>query len=310
MERKIKFSDLTSTIEKAYNELSKNTEGEIPEALGKENAGKFGITLILNDGRKYNIGDTSTAFTLGGMANVPIMVQLLTQYSAEELTAKLAGKCCCTGKCDKDALKGKHFHKRDLRELSLVEPTGDIDGKMDIMSDTMTSLMGSSPVMNDALYKARMAENTDEGAVNLLAEADYFLYDDAALTLDAYARLHSMQVTTEQLAAMGATITADGVNPVTKQNVFDGKNSANIIANIAVSGLHKAGRRWLTITGVPAVASYGGGMLAVVPGVGAIAAFSPELNAMGIPVKAALSLKTIFTDLQINAFASAKVCVE
>ncbi|MCM1520027.1 MAG: glutaminase [Lachnoclostridium sp.] len=310
MERKIKFSDLTSTIENAYNELSKNTEGEIPEAFGKDNAGIFGITLILNDGRKYNIGDTATAFTLGGMANVPIMVQLLTQYSVEELTAKLAGKCCCAGKCDKDALKGKHFHKRGLRELSLVEPTGDIDGKMDIMSDMMTSLMASSPVMSDTLYKARMAENINEGAVNLLAEAEYFLYDDAALTLDAYARLHSMQVTTEQLAAMGATITADGVNPVTKQNVFDGKNSANIIANMAVSGPHKAGRRWLTITGIPAVASYGGGMLAVVPGLGAIAAFSPELNAMGIPVKAALSLKKIFTDLQLNAFASARVAVE
>ncbi len=192
----------------------------------------------------------------------------------------------------------------------MVEPTGDIDGKINIMTDTLYNLMGSAPVMDDTLYKTRMAENEKNNTVNELAYAEYFLYDDAALTLDVYARLHSMQVTAEQLSTMGATIVADGVNPVTSARVFDGENSASLIAAVAAKGPRKMRRQWLTITGVPAVTSFGGGFLALVPGVGSFAAFSPELNEAGIPVKAATALKSIFTSLGINAFGSARIAVK
>ena len=313
MDRIINYSDLTKAIDKAYNEQKKNNAGTIPEKLGNRNAGKFGISMILADGRRYNVGDTDTRFTLGELADLPILAQLFSQKPVEEVMQKMGGCGCSCNQANKEAketLKKQHAHLRGLRELSMVEPTGDIDAKMDIMSDTLSNLTGAAPVMDDDLYKARMDEIRANDTVNELAAADYFLYDDAALTLDAYARLHSMQVTAEQLANMGATIVADGVNPTTRANVFDGVNSAALIASMAAKGPHKMRRQWLTITGVPAVCSFGGGFLAIVPGVGAFAAFSPELNEALIPVKAALALKSIFTSLQINAFGSARIVVK
>lgn len=311
MDRIINYSDLTKAIDRAYNEFKNDTTGTIPEKLGNRNAGKFGISMILSDGRRYNIGDTDTHFTLGGLADLPILAQLFSQKPVIEVMRKMGG-CGCKCNCDeaKLTLKKQHAHLRGLRELSMVEPTGDIDAKMDIMSDTLYNLMGSSAIMDDDLYKTRMDEIRENGTVNELAAADYFLYDDAALTLDAYARLHSMQITTEQLATMGATIAADGVNPVTSATVFDGENSAPLVASMAAKGPHKMRRQWLTITGVPAVSSFGGGFLAVIPGVGAFAAFSPELNDAFIPVKAAMALKSIFTSLQINAFGSARTIIK
>lgn len=311
MERIINYSDLTKAVDKAYEEQKNNNAGEIPEALSNRNAGKFGISVILADGRRYNIGDTDTRFTLGGLADLPILTQLLTQKSAEEVMMKMGGCGCSTANNEaKATLKKQHTHLRGLRELSMVEPTGDIDGKINVMTDTLYNLMGSTPVMDDTLYKARIAENEKNNTVNELADAEYFLYDDASLTLDVYARLHSMQVTAEQLATMGATIVADGVNPVTSARVFDGENSASLVAAVAAKGPHKMRRQWLTITGVPAVTSFGGGFLAIVPGVGSFAAFSPELNEAGIPVKAAMALKSVFTSLNINAFGSARIVIK
>lgn len=309
MDRIINYTDLTKAIDKAYKEFKNNTAGSIPEKLGNRNAGKFGISMVLADGRRYNAGDTDTRFTLGSLADLPILTQLFSQKPVEEVMQKMGGGCKGNAQCkiEKETLKKQHAHLRGLRELSMIEPTGDIDAKMDIMSSTLYNLTGAAPVMDDDLYKARMDEIRTNDTVNELASAEYFLYDDAALTLDAYARLHSMQITTEQLANLGATIAADGVNPATRANVFDGKNSAALIASMAAKGPHKMRRQWLTITGVPAVSSFGGGFLAVVPGVGAFAAFSPELNEVFIPVKAALALKSIFTSLQINAFGSARI---
>ena len=119
-----------------------------------------------------------------------------------------------------------------------------------------------------------------------------------------------MLATTEQLALMGATIAADGVNPETKEVVFDGALSQTLVAMIAAKGPRHMGRPWMILTGVPAVSSYGGGFMTVIPSVGSISAFSPELNEAGVPVKAAMAVKEIVNKLQLSAFASAKVKVE
>ena len=119
-----------------------------------------------------------------------------------------------------------------------------------------------------------------------------------------------MLVTTEQLAEMGATIAADGVNPATKEIAFDGSLSASLCAMMAAKGPKHMGKPWLIITGVPAMSGFGGGFVTVIPGFGSIAAFSPELNEAGVPAKAAKAVKEIVTQLQLNAFGSARVKVE
>ena len=118
-----------------------------------------------------------------------------------------------------------------------------------------------------------------------------------------------MLVTTQQLAQMGATIAADGVNPMSGVPVFDGKLSENIVAMMAAKGPKKMRKPWMTITGVPAMSSFGGGFMTVIPGFGSIAAFSPELIDGHVPFKAAMAMREIVTTLDLNVFASARVKV-
>lgn len=173
----------------------------------------------------------------------------------------------------------------------------------------MISLMGSSPVLDDAMYKANVKANIDNRIENRLAEAGYELYDNATVAIDIVNKLNSMLVTTAQLAEMGATIASDGMNPASQEHVFDSKISESIVAMIAAKGPKSIRRPWLMITGVPAISSFGGGLLAVIPGFGAIATFSPELVNGTIPYKAAFAMKEIVTSLDLNVFASSRVRV-
>ena len=66
----------------------------------------------------------------------------------------------------------------------------------------------------------------------------------------------------------------------------------------------------MTITGVPAMSSFGGGFMTVIPGFGSIAAFSPELIDGHVPFKAAMAMREIVTTLDLNVFASARVKVK
>lgn len=314
MDRIVKLADVKSAVREAYDNHKNDAEGALSPKVAGMNEGKFGISLRLTDGTKFDVGDTQAQFAMGAISRLPIAVQLLIQMSPEKLVEKMnLGKngCKCGCQSSPDGAKPmKGLHAKGVRAVSLVEPVGDFDGKMEILSDVMISLMGSSPVLDDSLYKASSAENASKDKINALADAGYELYDAADISIDLYTRLRSMLVTTEQLAEMGATIAADGVNPATREIAFDGSLSASICAMMAAKGPKHMGKPWLIITGVPAMSGFGGGFIAVVPGFGSIAAFSPGLNDAGIPAKAALAVKDIVTKLQLNAFGSARVKVE
>lgn len=295
MDRKIKMADVKAAVNGAYEKY--------------KDGGKFGISVCLKNGKKINIGDTDTEFPMMELCRIPVAIQLLTQMDVETLVKKMnGGKCCCKPKCTCDE-KPKKLHAHGVRAVSLLEPVGDYDGKMDIMSNLMVDLMGTSPVLDDNIYKAAQQENIDNDVINTLAANDIELYDSSEIAVDLYARLRSMRVTTPMLAEMGATVAADGVNPVTSQSVFDGTLSANVCSMMAAKGPKKMGKPWLMITGTPAMSCHTGGFIAVIPGLGSIAAFSPELNEAHVPAKAAMAIKGILGQLQLNAFASARVDV-
>lgn len=44
-----------------------------------------------------------------------------------------------------------------------MQPVGDADGKMEILPELMISLMGSSPVLDDNLYKTAVKKNCELG---------------------------------------------------------------------------------------------------------------------------------------------------
>lgn len=311
MERTISFDDLKAVAVKAYDTYKQDKQGEEDARVAGRNTDKFGISIRLVDGRKFDVGDTQATYPLGATSKLPVVAQLLTQMPVTDLVQKMGLEFKACKKCsDTQSSKPKGVHAHSLRALSLVEPTGDSDGKMDILSNMLISMMGESPVLDDALYKEALADAEKKDVVNTVAAAGYELYDDTEISVKLSSKLRSMLASSEQVATLGATIAADGVNPVTKEIAFDGANSQSILSIMAARGPKSYRRGWLMMTGVPAISSFGGGFLAIVPGFGAIAAFGPRLYKGGVPVAASQAVKRILTDLQLNAFSSARVTVK
>lgn len=316
MERQIRLSDFKTAVLEAYNNHKSDAGGKLATNIAEKVKGKFGISLRLVDGSKFDIGDTQAGFALGAISRIPIFIQLLTQMKPQELIDKMmcgqsiCGCCCSNQKPQKPPKHIKGMHIKGVRAASLVEPIGDFDGKMKLISILMTDLMGSSPKLDYTLYEAARKESEDKNIVNAYAETDNALYDDSPLSIDLYNRLCSMLATTEQLAEMGATIAADGINPVTKTAVFDSALSPTVIAMIAAKGPKHVGKPWLILTGLPSMSSFGGGFISIIPGLGSLAAYSPELNEAGIPIKASRAIKEIANHFNLNAFSSSRIVIE
>lgn len=305
MERIIRLSDLEAAVARAYDSYKSLKEGAPDARVKDENTGKFGVAVALADGSLIVKGDTDAEFVMGSLAKIPVAAQLMSQFGTDELIRK-SGR----DRLHKEKKPDIPLSAHGVRAVSAVQPANDPEGKWDIISDMLEAMIGSSPVLDDAAYKAQLRLNADAGVVNVLAQEGFYLYDDPEIAVDTYSKLQSMRVNVRQLATMGATLAADGVNPVTRVPAFDGALTQHIVGMMAAHGLHKMNKAWLPSVGVPAKGGFGGGVLAVVPGVMAVAAFAPELNEAGVSVKASRAVADILRSLDISVFASAHVRVE
>jgi glutaminase len=123
--------------------------------------------------------------------------------------------------------------------------------------------------------------------------------------VDVYTRQCSTLITAADLAVMGATLAAGGVNPVTKKRVVSPVNVPHILAEMAMEGLYTASGQWAYTVGLPGKSGVGGGILAVAPGKLAIAAFSPPLDEAGNSVRAAAAVANVARALNLNLYVPA-----
>jgi glutaminase len=101
---------------------------------------------------------------------------------------------------------------------------------------------------------------------------------------------------------MGATLAAGGVNPVTRERVLAAANVPPILAEMTMEGLYDSSGDWAYTVGLPGKSGVGGGLVAVMPGWGAIAGFSPPLDEVGNSVRAQAMVAQVARALGLNLY--------
>src|SRR5580704_15836039 len=94
-------------------------------------------------------------------------------------------------------------------------------------------------------------------------------------SVDVYTKQCSVGVNATQLARMGATLANNGVNPATGERVIKAEDIPHILSTMMEAGLYDGSGTWAWNVGLPAKSGVGGGIVAIVPGKGAIAVFAP-----------------------------------
>ena len=119
-----------------------------------------------------------------------------------------------------------------------------------------------------------------------------------------YTRMCSVGVTTKQLAVMGATLANGGVNPITGKRVLNEEHVPELLAVMLTAGFYDESGQWSYTAGLPSKTGVGGGIVSVVPGEMAIAAFSPRLNDAGNSVRAQRAIRYIAGELGLGVFGA------
>lgn len=161
---------------------------------------------------------------------------------------------------------------------------------------------GSTLTMLKDVYESEADSNDNNKALAYILAAAGRVYCDPLDATDLYTRQSAVGVTVKQLAQMGATLANYGTNPITRERVIGPKYVPCILSMMMLSGLYEESGEWAYTTGLPAKTGVGGGMIAIVPGTLAIAAFSPRLNRAGNSIRAMEVVRDIAQRLRINIF--------
>jgi glutaminase len=108
-----------------------------------------------------------------------------------------------------------------------------------------------------------------------------------------YLESNIVAVRAGELAQMGATLANGGVQPLTGERILAQETVRTVLSAMVIAGMYEDSGYWWTRVGVPAKSGVSGAVVAVVPGWGAIVAYSPRLDAAGNSVRASLAIERL-----------------
>ena len=189
-----------------------------------------------------------------------------------------------------------------IAAVSLVKASSEKERWEKVLTNLRDFAGGAELPLMDEVFKSEYETSwSNRGIANLLFNYER-LYSDPEEALRVYTKECSVGVSTKELAMMGATLANGGVNPKTGKRMLDEGSVPELLAIMLTAGFYDESGLWSFEAGLPSKTGVGGGIVAVVPGKFAIAAFSPRLNEAGNSVRAQKAIRYISGRLGLDIF--------
>jgi glutaminase len=303
-------------VDEAYAKFKGDTRGKnadyIP-VLAKVSSTLFGIAVVSTDNQVVTAGDVKTAFSIQSIAKVFSLALAMEEQGADKVFEKIGSEPTGRAFNSPVAVVDMPTHTANpLVNAGAIATVSLISGKSpeekwNKILNFYGRVAGEKLALIDEVYKSEAATNTGNKALSyLLAKYDR-IYSDPFQSVDVYTKECSVGVTALQLAKMGATLANNGMNPATGQQVVKRENVQEILSAMMMAGLYDGSGGWAWHVGLPAKSGVGGGLVAVMPGKGAIAVFAPPLDDAGNSVKGQEVIQYVANRLDLNLFSPASV---
>jgi len=302
---------IEQAIKNAYESVKGDSSGKnadyIP-VLAQVPSDLFGIAVITIDGKFYKAGDVDFPFSIQSCSKVFTMCHVMQESGDKVILDKIGVEP--TGQKFNSIIAIEMGDGRAdnplvnagaIAAVSLIK-AGSPDERWEKLLNTYNKFAGERLKLIDDVYKSEAETNfRNRGIAEILYNSKH-LYAEPMECTDVYTRQCSVGVTAKQLAAMGATLANNGVNPVTKERCIDSKYIPEVLAVMMSCGFYDESGTWAWGAGLPAKTGVGGGIVAVVPGKMAIVGFSPRLNEAGNSIRGAKAILSIDQELGLNLF--------
>jgi glutaminase len=295
-----------AVVREAYEKYRSDTSGKnadyIPY-LAQVDSKLFGVAVVTTDNQVFELGDVKYSFSIQSISKVYTLALAMEELGQDKVFQRIGSEP--TGRAFNSVLAVVDMQTHTGNPLvnagaiattSLISGSNE-DEKWNKILDFYSKVAGKSEAATNAGNKALSM---------LLAKYDR-IYADPFESVDIYTKQCSVGVNATQLARMGAALANNGKNPATGEQVIKAEDVPFILSTMAMAGLYDSSGAWAWHVGLPAKSGVGGGIVAVVPGKGAIAVFAPRLDEAGNSVKAQKVIEYVADKLDYNLFSPSSV---
>lgn len=259
----------------------------IPE-LATVDLNQFGIAVAPIDGAPVSAGNADTLFSIQSISKVFSLTEAL-QHVGATLWQRVGREP--SGDPFNSIVQLEH--ERGIPRNPFINP-GAI-----VVADVLLEDRSSDEAVNDVLNLCRtLAEDASIQVDKAVAESEmrtgsrnralaHFMKAEGNLkapvedVLSLYFRQCSIAMSCRQLAVAGRYLAAAGQNPADGSTVLSAQRARRVTALMMMCGSYDASGEFAFRVGLPAKSGVGGGILCIVPGIAAVTAWSPGLDAKG-----------------------------
>jgi glutaminase len=307
---------LEAAVHKAYDLFKSDASGKnadyIPY-LAQVDSKLFGIAVVTTDNQVFTLGDVRYSFSIQSISKVFTLALAMEELGADKVFDRIGSEP--TGRAFNSVLAVVDMPTHTgnpLVNAGAIATTSLISGKnadekWNKILDFYSKVAGEKLSLIDEVYKSEAATNTGNKALSMLLAKYDRIYADPFESVDVYTKQCSVGVNAAQLARMGATLANNGNNPATGAQVIKREDIPCLLATMTMAGLYDGSGGWAWHVGLPAKSGVGGGIVAVVPGKGAIAVFAPQLDEAGNSVKAQKVIAYVAQQLDLNLYSPGSV---
>jgi glutaminase len=305
-------AEIEALVAAAYARVSPVTDGVVSDvypALARVPSDLFGFCLVGVDGGTHAIGDADHPFTLMSVAK-PFVLALMIELHGFERVRDLVGMNA-TGRAfnsiaavdlSPDGRTNPMVNSGAIATASLA-PGADVEERWHVLLRGLSDFAGHSLALDEEVLESASATNTTNRAIAETLNARDCLVGQPRDAVEIYTRQSSLRVTARDLAIMGATLAAGGINPLSRRRVAAPATCRLVLAVMATAGLYETSGDWLCDVGLPGKSGIGGGIVTVSPGKGGLGSFAPPLDAAGNSVKGQLVARQLSASLGLDLLA-------
>ena len=305
-----------SAVQQAYDKFKTDNRGKnadyIPY-LAHVDSKLFGIAVVTTGNDVLTKGDVNYSFSIQSIAKVFTLALAMEALGPDKVFEKIGSEP--TGRpfnspvavVDMPTHTGNPLVNAGAIAAASLISGKDENEKWNKILSFYGRVAGEKLSLIDEVYKSEAATNTGNKALSMLLAKYDRIYANPFESVDVYTKECSVGVNATQLARMGATLANNGINPATGEQVIPARDVPYILSAMTMAGLYDGSGAWAWHVGLPAKSGVGGGIVAIVPGKGAIAVFAPPLDEAGNSVKAQEVIEYVSGKLNYNLYSPASV---
>ena len=305
--------DLQTILDRIAADAAATTErgtvaSYIP-ALARVDPDQFAIAVVLADGRTLSAGDADTPFSIQSISKVFSLTLALGKVGGElwhrvgREPSGSAFNSIVQLESERGIPRNPFINAGAIAVADVILGEGDPREAVGDMLRFVRFLAGEGGVEgggngDEQIVIDREVASSEAATGDRNAALAHYMKSfgnmanvDGALSL--YFHSCAIAMTARQLAMAGRYLMHAGFHPATAMRVVTAERARRITALMLTCGHYDGSGEFAFRVGIPGKSGVGGGILAVLPGIASIAAWSPGLNERGNSLLASWALEQL-----------------